>query len=413
MKPIHLLAFITVFLSACKHNEFVSVHGTSFQCKNAEYKFIGCNYWYGGYLANSNKERLVSELDFLKAHEVTNLRVFICGEGDSSYPFRINPSLQEQPRMYNEALLQGFDYFLAEAEKRNFKIVFVLNNNWEWSGGFGQYLEWAGKGKAPLPKTTLWDWNQYCKFISQFYSCDSCLAWNDAWIEHIVNRKNSITGTLYKDDATIMSWELANEPRPMDSSAIVFYKKWIHNTASLIKSLDKNHLVTIGTEGVISTFYSEEIFSSIHQDKNIDYATLHLWPKTWQWYNGESNASVADSTFAKTQKYIEQHASLCKKIYKPLVIEEFGLHRDGNSFSPLATTINRNTYYEFVFKTGIANHISGFNFWGFAGVPENFNPKGFMQKGMSYSADPPQEEQGLYSVFESDSNTWNLLDKFM
>jgi hypothetical protein len=32
-----------------------------------------------------------------------------------------------------------------------------------------------------------------------------------------------------------------------------------------------------------------------------------------------------------------------------------------------------------------------------------------MQKGMPYSADPPQEEQGLYSVFENDTSTWNVI----
>lgn len=28
----------------------------------------------------------------------------------------------------------------------------------------------------------------------------------------IVNRRNSLTGVLYRDDPTIMAWDLANEP---------------------------------------------------------------------------------------------------------------------------------------------------------------------------------------------------------
>ncbi len=406
------LISIIFTLTSFNINSFVQVKGNQFQFDDSTYNYIGCNYWYGGYVGASDKARLVTELDFLEKQNITNLRVFTCGEGDSTYPYRIYPSLQKHPRQYNEELLKGFDYFLVEAAQRNMKIVFVLNNNWEWSGGFGQYLEWAGKGKAPLPKTGAWDWADYSKYISQFYNCDSCKVWNKSWIEKIITRTNTINGKKYSEDQTIMSWELANEPRPMDSAAINTYKNWVSETAAFIKSLDENHLVTIGTEGVISTFYNEEIYTAIHSNKNIDYATLHLWPKTWQWYNGEPNASVADSTLQKTKNYIVQHARLAKQFNKPLVIEEFGLHRDGNSFSPNSSVNNRNKYYEYVFKTGKENGVSGYNFWGFAGLPSNFNPKGFMQKGMPYSADPPQEEQGLYSVFMGDISTWNMLHKY-
>ncbi len=406
-----ILLVLIISIVSCQSNDFVTVKNGAFQLKDEQFEYIGCNYWYGGYLGATNLERLKIELDFLHKRNVKNLRVFICGEGDSSYSYRIHPNLQEKPRQYNEELLIGFDYLLVEAAKRKIKIVFVLNNNWEWSGGFGQYLEWAGYKNPPLPKTDTWDWGNYCSYIAQFYTCDSCLTWSNAWIKKVVSRTNTLNGMDYANDATIMSWELANEPRPMDSSAIEPYKNWVQSTSSLIKSIDKNHLVTIGTEGVISTFYNEELYNAIHANQNIDYATMHLWPKTWQWYNGPSQHAVSDTSLEKTKQYIEQHASLAKKLNKPIVIEEFGLHRDGNSFDPKSSVKNRNKYYDFVFEIGIANGVSGYNFWGFAGTPTNYNPNGFMKKGMPYSADPPQEEQGLYSVFMSDSSTWKIIDK--
>ena len=43
------------------------------------------------------------------------------------------------------------DYLLFEMKKRDMNAVLYLNNSWEWSGGYGQYLEWAGFGKAPVP----------------------------------------------------------------------------------------------------------------------------------------------------------------------------------------------------------------------------------------------------------------------
>ena len=368
IKQISILFFLSIISLSCKNKLFVEVKGNEFQINDSHYKYIGCNYWYGGYLGASNKERLNAELDFLSKQNVKNLRVFICGEGDSTYKYRIFPSIQPKQRIYNEDILKGFDYFLAEASKRNMKIVFVLNNNWEWSGGFGQYLEWAGYGEPPLPKTEDWDWRNYSKYIAQFYSCDSCIEWNNAWIRKVINRRNTFNGLNYKDDPTIMAWELSNEPRPMDTSATKFYVNWVKSSAALIKSIDPNHLITIGTEGIISTFYSEDIYSKVHSIKDIDYCTVHLWPKTWVWYNGESDASVSDTTLKKTRDYIEQHSKIAKNLNKPLVIEEFGLHRDGNSFSPKASIQNRNKYYDFVFDIGKKNDVSGYNFWGFAGV---------------------------------------------
>lgn len=46
-----------------------------------------------------------------------------------------------------------------------------------------------------------------------------------------------------------MAWQLANEPRPMRTTAIVAYVDWTHRVAALIKSIDQNHLVTSGVEG--------------------------------------------------------------------------------------------------------------------------------------------------------------------
>lgn len=411
MKFFIPFVFSSLLFFSCAKKEFIKVKGQDFQNQNKTYKYIGCNYWYGGFIF-PDTNRLKNELDFLKINKVDNLRVMISAEGDSTYPFRISPSLQEKQGVYNEQMMVGFDYLLIEAAKRNMKIVFVLNNNWEWSGGFGQYLEWNNYKNPPLPKTNSWDWDAYCNYISQFYSCNSCLNYYQKWIAFVVNRRNSINQKLYKEDETIMAWELANEPRPMKKETVEHYKNWIKNSAAFIKSIDKNHLITIGVEGIISTLMDEKIFEEIHRNKNIDYATIHLWPKTWQWYNGKNEEAVVDSTLEKTKKYIELHSALLKKINKPLVIEEFGLHRDENKFSSKSTTKNRDLYYKFIFEQGKKNNIAGYNFWGAFGLNENENSTGFMKKGMAYSADPPQEEQGLYSVFMNDSNTWKMIKKF-
>lgn len=409
-----ILLFIIISFACLAQSPFVQSKNGKLYFQSKEYKFNGTNYWYGGFLAhdlqNKGKERLKSELDFLKKKGITNLRVLLSSEGDSSYPYRISPSIQPKPLVYNEALLKSFDYFIAEASKLNMKIVFVLNNNWEWSGGFGQYLDWAGYPNPILPKTSNWDWDNYCGYISQFYTCNNCNLWFQKFINKIVLRHNSINHKVYRDDPTIMTWELANEPRPMLKTEKFAYKEWIKSTSDYIKSLDKNHLITVGVEGVIGTAMDTGLFVDIHKLKSIDYATIHIWPKTWRWYNGETSHSTTDTTLKRTKNYIELHAKLCKEINIPLVIEEFGLHRDENSFEEKAYTIHRDKYFKYIYQIGRENNIAGYNFWGVLAFKDSKLTSDFWHYGLPYSADPPQEEQGLYGVFKSDSSTWKVIE---
>ncbi|HAY70420.1 MAG TPA: beta-mannosidase, partial [Saprospirales bacterium] len=88
---------------------------------------------------------------------------------------------------------------------------------------------------------------------SQFYSCKPCLEANEKWIKTIISRKNTFNHKYYFDDPAIMTWELANEPRPMMPEAVEAYIEWVKKSAILIKSLAKNQLVTIGVEGYYGT----------------------------------------------------------------------------------------------------------------------------------------------------------------
>lgn len=393
---------------------FVQTKNRSLFYHNKEYKFIGTNYWYGGYLPvnEKGKKRLKNELNSLSKHGIKNLRVFFCGEGDSSYPYRIYPSVQSRPGNFNLKILNAFDYFLYEVRKRNMKVVVVLNNNWEWSGGFGQYIEWNRNSNPILPKTLNWDWDQYCEYISQFYTCDSCQTLYKAWLKKIILRKNTVSNIYYRDDPAIMSWELANEPRPMKDESKLFYKDWIQKSSQYIKSIDKNHMVTTGVEGAISTRLDTILLEECHRFPSIDYLTIHLWPKTWLWYDGKPENSVTEESLNKTKEYIELHARIANRINKPIIIEEFGLHRDMNSFLPSSTIQNRNLYFSYVLDQGLKHGYIGFNFWGAYAHRDPLLKNDFWRQGISYGADPPQEEQGMYGVYTSDSSTWKLIHRY-
>src|SRR5450631_808358 len=92
--------FVALSLSALAQQGFVKVNGTRFSINGKSYKYIGANYWYGGLLATNGekgKERLKTELDFLKKNGVTNLRVMVGAEGLTTYPYRTPSEKALQP----------------------------------------------------------------------------------------------------------------------------------------------------------------------------------------------------------------------------------------------------------------------------------------------------------------------------
>ena len=347
---ISIMLLLPFCVSAQLNNAFVKTDGLQFIIDQKPYHYIGTNYWYGSLLAlqqdpQRGKERLKKELDFLKENGITNLRILAGAEGTGiiNGVNRVAPPLQKKQGEFNGEVLKGLDFLLAEMSKRNMKAVLYLSNNWEWSGGFLQYLNWNGL----IPDTVLKEkpsWDELRNQVSRFYSCDPCKAAYKEQVEYILKHTNTYSGIAYTNDPTIMSWEIANEPRPMRPSVITYYKAWLATTASLVKSLDKNHLLTLGTEGVIGTENDSSLYTAIHMDKNVDYLTIHIWPKNWAWYKDTSIADGMAEVIQKTDDYISKHERLATGLQKPLVIEEFGMPRDGQSYSLNSTTSSRKEF---------------------------------------------------------------------
>src|SRR5690606_19229063 len=165
MKKLLFYFLAIAFISSCKKAEtkkeetakviskeiieapaLISVKGNQFYKGDKPYYFVGANYWYGPLLAAKDslgKERLIKELDLLKSNGIDNLRVLVGAEGGIN-DYTVRPALQYEQGKYNEDLLDGLDFFMAEMRKRNMYAVLYMNNNWEWSGGIAQYLNWNG-----------------------------------------------------------------------------------------------------------------------------------------------------------------------------------------------------------------------------------------------------------------------------
>ena len=183
--------------------------------------------------------------------------------------------------MYNDAIFDGLDFLLAEMAKRDMYAVLYFNNSWEWSGGYTQYLEWAGYGKAPIPAID--GGAAYMKYADSFFQSEIAMVLFNHYVKDVVTRTNRYTGKKYTEDPAIMSWQIGNEPRAFSESNKPRFAKWISEVATLIKSLDSNHLVSTGSEGKYGCERDMLLFEQIHGYPEIDYINIHIWPYNWGW----------------------------------------------------------------------------------------------------------------------------------
>ena len=415
MKHLFFWSILWLLLGACSPTEvkrsFIKVNDKGQFIRDGKpYYYVGTNFWYGAILGSEgeggNRERLHKELDFLKNIGINNLRVLVGADGESGVKTRVEPSLQVAPGVYNDTILAGLDYFMNELRKRDMTAVLYLNNSWEWSGGYSMYLQWSGHGKAVVPAVD--GWPAYMEYVKQFHQSDSAKALFANYVRHIVTRTNRYNQIKYVDDPTLMSWQIGNEPRAFSDENKEPFAQWMADVASLIKSLDPNHMVSSGNEGLWGCENDITLFEKIHADANIDYLNIHVWPYNWGWVKADSLMELLPQAKENTKKYIDEHMVVAKKYCKPVVLEEFGFPRDGFKFSKEASTNARDEYYRYVFDLirkdrESGGFFAGCNFWAWGGFAEQAPGHVFWEKGDDYMGDPAQEEQGLNSVFATDT----------
>ena len=170
------------------------------------------------------------------------------------------------PGSYDELVFRDFDRVLAACNTQKVRIIIPIINPWWFVGGgedFDLFCDGDGTLKSFYTRKETID--EYKKFVS-----------------YILNRVNYFTGVAYKDDKSILCWELGNELTHQefnkDSEVANAVIDWEIEIAKYIKSIDKNHLVMDG--GVTGTP------GKILNDENIDILTTHYFePRDVTQYN--------------------------------------------------------------------------------------------------------------------------------
>jgi mannan endo-1,4-beta-mannosidase len=413
MKKTFLLLGIALLGWACGKSDapeqaFVTQNGGHFEISGKPYYFVGTNFWYGAILGSvgqgGNRDRLLRELDFMHDAGINNLRVLVGADGPAGQAVKVMPTLQQEPGVYNDTIFDGLDFLLAEMGKRDMYAVLFLNNSWEWSGGYGQYLNWAGQGD--VPEAGVANWLSFVSHVAQYADCDECHALFLDHMKNVLTRTNRYTGKKYADDAAIMSWQVGNEPRVFSNDGKPAFVKWLKEATALIRSLDGNHLISTGNEGLMGSEGDIDLYETIHADPNVDYLTIHIWPKNWSWIDIRKLPESVDTAIVRTNGYIDAHLAIAEKLSKPIVIEEFGYPRDNHQYTLDDPTTARDKFYANIFEHIVgaskANGLlAGCNFWTWGGFGRASHT--FWQPWDDYLGDPSQEEQGLNSVFDTDA----------
>ena len=409
MKRLTILLSALLAMVSCTtkvQNRFVHTDGTQFILDGQPYYYIGANYWAGPVLGSPGKggdrERLAHDLDVLKAAGVNNLRVLAGADAPGENNRSIIPFLQKAPGVLDEDLLTGLDYFMAEIAKRDMKAILYLNNDCPWSGGYIYYVKQVTGQESP----NFWTDDQgYKEFSSKFIAMRECQELYFDFLKTMVSRTNSITGVAYKDDPALFAWQISNEPRAMVDSLHPQFIAFMHESAELIRSIDSNHMISTGCEGQQGCESDPSEYETIHADPLVDYLTFHIWPDNWGFKD----------LYGDSQDQLQNHIDVARKLNKPLVVEEFGLIRDGHEYDPSVPTTHRDEYYEWLFSKVVKSAkegdlLAGANFWAFAGAGRAADDS-VWEEGDDLLGDPPFEPQGQFSVFDCDTTTLNIVKK--
>ena len=354
-------------------DEFVRIRDGRFDLRGKPHFYVGTNMWFGCYLSEATlaggRQRLGRELDRLQSLGVKNIRL-LAGSESSPLAGAISRGITRAPHDYDESILNGLDFCLAEMAKRDMRGILYLSNFWQWSGGFAQFVRWATGQTIPDPDKPVvgaGDWHDFMQFSAKFYQTPEAVALYRDYITRLIQRRNTVNGRIYRDDPAIMTWELANEPRPCaDQSTMAkdvpIFCDWVDSTARLIHEQDANHLVCTGSEGVWGSLQKSEVFVASHKTSAIDYLTVHVWARNWGWIKApELSSPEFESAAEKARNHIDMHIkNRDRRLEKTsLVLEEFGLPRDGEKYSPDSPTLARDEYYRRMFKQVIESCEAG------------------------------------------------------
>lgn len=350
---IFLVQKICFFVQVEAGDGFIRTSGIHFMLNGNPFYANGFNAYWLMYFASdpSQRSKVSAAIREASSHGLTVARTWAFSDGG----YR---PLQYAPGSYNEDMFKGLDFVISEARRYGIKVVLSLANNYESFGGKKQYVNWARSH------------GQYLNSDDDFFRNYVVKGYYKNHIRTVLNRYNKFTGVVYKNDPTIMAWELMNEPRCTSDPSGRTIQAWATEMASYVKSIDRNHLLEVGLEG----FYGQTTpqrrslnpsfdigtdFIANNRIPGIDFATAHAYPDQWI-TNSNDQAQLSF-----LNNWLDSHIQDAQYILrKPLLITEFGKSSKDSGFSSYQRDLLYNTvYYKIYSSAKRGGAAAGGLFW--------------------------------------------------
>ena len=168
------------------------------------------------------------------------------------------------------------------------------------------------------------------------------------WIDEVAAR--------YKNDSTVMAWELVNEPEIKDSvsgpcavGGAATLRSFVADAAGRLKTDDPNHLVSAGTIGGGQCGTAGDDYSSLHASPMIDLCSYHDYQHATQPLPGDQWNGLV--------RRLDQ----CRALGKPLFVGELGMRV--SELGAGATTATRSAAIMAKVDAGRAAGVVGTLLW--------------------------------------------------
>ncbi|WP_434522544.1 cellulase family glycosylhydrolase [Halorubrum sp. AS12] len=311
-------------------------------------------------------------------------------------------SFMPEPGEFDDATFRQMDRVIYKAKQYGIRLVLPFVDNYAPSG-MAQFVEWSDDASRH----------------DDFYTDPECRRMYKEFVEGFLTRTNSYTGVEYRDDPTILMWELANEPMAHGITedgdggdpAPEKLQSWIEEMSAFVKGIDSNHLLGTGGQG----FYPDKLY---HQDKgedfiannrveHIDCCSVHMYPK--HWYEGEEDR--VQNASEKGRESIRVHTEDAHEVVeKPVYFGEFRPHTDIDRFSADAEQKDgeRATILNNWYDAMDATNVDGAIHWTF------FDPYDNEENVVLTDRDEPLSEQynGYHVVYPWDEATVSTMRSY-